>query len=215
MKLLILIPCSSKKTKRGEMEYHKTGQNGIVSSLSKGNGERLLELRKQVALAFQYPPGPDLGFETDTALGFLEARRRYQGNLYRKITVDSWGKLEGTSESGLVIVSALYGLLNYDEPIRYYNRSMNEHIVPKVLLKTWWKRNSLTNVLLDYIRQNKVEEIHDFLSEDYRRALANLSLCCRLLGVHYFPYSYKGLGVASDFRRGIDVNSLIQSREPF
>jgi len=47
--------------------------------------------------------------------------------LYRRVTPVSWDKLKKTWEKlDLVIVSALYGLLKYDEPIRWYDKTMKE-----------------------------------------------------------------------------------------
>jgi hypothetical protein len=210
-KLLILIPCCGEKTKNGTSGYQKNSPNTIFFYISKGAGERLQMLRKQVALAFGEPPGPDVGFEIDAPqIKFLEAYKRYCGNLYSKISNDSWKKLEQNPKIRLIIVSALYGLLNYNEPIRYYNRSMKDHIIQRKLLKTWWKTHALTDILLNYIKINEIREVHDFLSKDYRDALRNLSMCCKSIGVLYFPHDYPGLGSGSDFHRGVDVNDLIQ-----
>jgi len=47
--------------------------------------------------------------------------------LYRRVTPVSWDKLKKTWEKlDLVIVSALYGLLKYDEPIRRYDKTMKD-----------------------------------------------------------------------------------------
>jgi len=210
-KLLILIPCCGKKTKHGTSGYQKNSPHTIFFYLSKDMGERLRMLRKQVALAFNEPPGPDVGFDVDNPqIKYLEAYKRYCGNLYRKISSDSWDKLKQNPKIRLIIVSALYGLLNYNEPIRYYNRSMKDHITPRRLLKTWWKKHALTDILLNYIRLNEIEVVHDFLSQDYRDVLADLHLRCKFIGVLYFAHNYPGLGSGSDFRRGSDVNELIQ-----
>jgi cytoplasmic iron level regulating protein YaaA (DUF328/UPF0246 family) len=206
-----LIPCCGEKTKHGTESYQILSRNSIISYLSKEKGERLLKLRKQVALAFRETPGPDLGFETDNPeIKFLEAYKRYRGNLYSKIANDSWNKLERNPKIRLIIVSALYGLVNYNEPIRNYNRSMKDHITPERLLKTWWKMHSLADILLNYVRLNEIKEVHDFLSNDYRDALTNLPWRYKSIGVLYFPHDYPGLGSGSDFHRGIDVNKLIQ-----
>jgi len=210
MKLLVLIPCCGEKTKNGTEDYHKLSRNSIISYLSKECSERLLKLRKQVALAFQEAPGPDLGFEAgDIQIKFLEAYKRYSGNLYSKISNDSWRKLERNSQLSLIIVSALYGLLSYNEPVRCYNRSMKDHIHGKSL-KNWWKTHFLTDILLDYIKRNQVEEVHDFLSRDYRDTLSNLSFRCKSIDVLHVAHNYPGLGSGSDFHRGIDINSIIQ-----
>jgi len=212
MKSLILIPCCRLKAKNGSEDYRELKRNSIVFYLSKEYGERLLELRRRVALAFRELPGPDFGCETnDAQIKFLEANKRYNGRLCGRISEDSWNTLKIKPEIRLIMISALYGLLNYNEPIRYYNRSMKDHIFLGRLLKTWWKMNSLTDILLEYIVRNDIMEVHDFLSGEYRDALENLHMRCESIGVFYSPYNYRGLGSGADFHRGIDVNNFIQN----
>lgn len=187
------------------MEYD--GSNCIVKNLSLDAGKRLMELRKQVAMAFNEGYGPDLGFEiSEPKIKYLEAYERYSGHLYGKIFENSWNKLNRNPELKLVIVSALYGFVNYNESIRYYNRTMKDYIYPGKLLKTWWSNQSLSEILLDYVTQNGIQKVHNFLSTDYAQALS-----LKEIKVQHIPHTYPGVGSGSDYHRGRDVNTLIQS----
>jgi cytoplasmic iron level regulating protein YaaA (DUF328/UPF0246 family) len=162
-------------------------------------------------MAFHEEPGLDLGFEdVGPRIKYLEAYNRYSGNLYSRISESSWKMLSKNPELNLIIVSALYGLVNYNEPIRYYNITMKNHIYPGRLLKTWWKNQNLSNILLDYVTKNKIEVVYDFLSDDYAQAVEHFPLSVKKIGVQYFSHTYSGLGSGSNYYRGEEVNKLIQ-----
>lgn len=191
------------------MGYNRS--NCIVNNLSLEAGKRLMELRRQVSIAFKEEPGPDLGFEVvEPKIKYLEAYQRYSGHLYSGISENSWNKLSRSPRLKLIIVSALYGLANYNEPIRYYNRTMKDQIYPGKLLKTWWNDQRLPEILFDFVIQNKIEVVHDFLSTDYAHATWNFSSRLEEIGVHYLPHAYPGLGSGSDYRRGREVEELIR-----
>lgn len=206
---LILSPCCLEKKRGGTFAYSK--KSCIVQNLSRESGMRLIELRKMVGAAFDNTQGLDLGFEViNPKIKYLEAYKRYAGHLYSEISVESWKKLCQIPELKFVIVSALYGLVNFNEPIRYYNRTMKDHILPGRLLKTWWKQQGLSSIILDYVVKNKIEKVHDFLSIDYSQATSNLTSSLNGLAVSYIHHSYAGLGSGSDDHRGRDINASIQ-----
>jgi cytoplasmic iron level regulating protein YaaA (DUF328/UPF0246 family) len=205
---LILVPCCDVKNQGGDFEY--SSQNSIVEDLSPENRTRLLQLRKSVAIAFGETHGPDLGFDVrKPEIKYIQAHRRYAGNLYSQIHENAWEKLFQAPNLKLVIVSALYGLVNVGELIRYYNRTMKDHIFPGRTLMTWWKQQSLSSIMVDYIANNEVEKVHDFLSIDYSRAISNLSSSLKRREVSYVPHRYPGLGSGSNYYRGRDINALI------
>jgi len=209
-KTLILIPCCGNKRKGGVFQYDSS--NGIINNLDLEAGRRLMKLRRQIAQAFKDSPGPDLGFENVTCkVRYLPAYKRYIGHLYSEISQNSWIKLNKTPELRLIIISALYGLVNYNEPIRYYQRKMKDHIYPGRLLKTWWKNHNLSSILLNYIIRNDIEVVHDFLSTDYFYVIRDLHLYLKKFEVQYIRHTYPGLGSGSDYYRGKHVNTLIQS----
>ncbi|MCS7135621.1 MAG: peroxide stress protein YaaA [Nitrososphaerota archaeon] len=209
-KTLILIPCCGSKNPGGFTIYN--GKRCIANYLSVNVGKRLMELRRHVAIAFGERLGPDVGVEVlGTQISYMKAYERYCGNLYSKISKSSWEKLNDSQNLSLVIVSAFYGILRHDELIRNYNRAMNKDRVDGVLLKTWWSRQGLCDILLDYIIKNRIETVHDFLSINYSEAIWPFPSKVRELGINYFMHDYPGLGSGSDFYRGKDVYRLIQT----
>lgn len=209
-KILILIPCSDLKTLGGILRYDKS--RCVINYLSPDMGEKLMELRRRVAVAFKEKLGPDIGFDQPvTQIEYMEAYKRYSGNLYSRITKSSWENLNHSQNLSLLIISALYGVVRHDEPIRNYNRSMNRDKIEGKLLKTWWREHGLYDVLLDYIITNNVKVVHDFLSLNYSEAVWPLQSEARRIGVNYIVHDYSGLGSGSNYRRGEDVQELIQS----
>ncbi len=209
-KTLILIPCCGSKNPGGFPSYD--GTSCIVNYLSPNVGKRLMELRRQVAMAFGEELGPDVGVAIpETQISYMRAYERYCGKLYSRITKSSWKKLNSSQNLSLIIVSAFYGILRHDEFIRSYNRAMNIDKVNGVLLKTWWRRQDLCDFLLDYVTKNEIKVVHDFLSINYSEAIWPLRSRAKELGIKYIPHEYPGEGSGSNYRRGEDVNRLIQT----
>ena len=209
-KVLILIPCSKSKKSGGAPFYERA--NCIVNYLSQSAERRLIELRRRVAVALRETLGPDVGVETtETQIKFMRAYDRYSGNLYSKISKSAWEKLNRSQNLGLVIVSALYGILKHNELIRDYNRAMDRDKVEGVLLKTWWNTQGLHEILLDYIADNEIKVVHDFLSKNYSEAIWPLQSRAEELGIEYVKHGYSGFGSGSNCRRGEDVERLIKT----
>jgi cytoplasmic iron level regulating protein YaaA (DUF328/UPF0246 family) len=207
---LILIPCCGTKNPSGSPVYD--GRFCIVNHLTASAGAKLMELRKRVAINFKEESGPDVGFEKQaTQIKYMKAYERYCGNLYNRISRDSWEKLNKHQNLSLIIVSAFYGILKHDEFIRNYNREMNRDKIEGVRLKTWWSRQGLCDILLDYITKNRIEVVHDFLSANYSEAIQPFQSKIKEIGLEYHFHDYSGLGSGSNYYRGEDVNRLIQT----
>jgi cytoplasmic iron level regulating protein YaaA (DUF328/UPF0246 family) len=211
---LILVPCCLRK------KPDDTGDTGdtpdydrrfcITNYLSKDKAKKLMELRRLVARNLE--AGPDIGSETlqATQVRYMRAYERYRGQLYSKISRESWEKLNGHSDLSLIIVSALYGILRHDEFIRNYDRKMTDKIEGRQL-KTWWKNKGLCDILLDYVKRNKIEVVHDFLSEDYSEAIKPFQSKIKELGLRYEYHKLSEFGSGSNYYRGEEVNELIQT----
>lgn len=205
---LILLPCCYKKREGGSAEYSRS--NCISNNLGP-EGDKLMQLRGQVGAAFDEKHGPDLGFADDMpTIEYLEAYKRYRGNLYSKISESSWRKLAQTEKLKLVIVSALYGLVNWNEPIRYYNRTMDDNIRLGRRLNTWWRHRRLSDILVAYVARNGIRRVHSFLTPKYSMAVHSLSSGLNQNAVRLTSRRYQGLGSGSDYHRGTEVNALIQ-----
>jgi len=173
--------------------------------------KKLMELRRLVARNLE--AGPDIGSETlqATQVRYMRAYERYCGQLYSKISRESWEKLNGHPDLSLIIVSALYGILRHDEFIRNYDRQMKDKIEGRQL-KTWWRNKGLCDILLDYVKRNKIEVVHDFLSEDYSEAIKPFQSKIKELGLRYEYHKFGSeFGSGSNCYRGEEVNELIQT----
>lgn len=136
-RVLILIPCSGSKKSGGIIEY--STKSSISNYLTSSSREHLLSLRRKLFDYFSISFGQDVSYPNDSTINYMEAYKRYTGmhsQIYRQIYSSSWEKIGGTQNLDLVIVSALYGLLRYDEPIRYYDITMKDRIGHQTL-KTW------------------------------------------------------------------------------
>lgn len=194
-RVLILIPCSGKKRKGGTPIYN--ANSSILNYLTDSSKEHLLSLRKRVFECSPFAFG----------IGYMEAYKRYNGNIYRQISSSSWDKLIKNPELDLVIVSALYGLLRYDEPIRYYDTSMTNKI-GKHTLRTWWRKNGLCAILKDYINKNNISKVHNVLSNDYNEAIRD---CFSDMKLNYFYHDFKKHRSGSNAHRGKWVDDFIKN----
>lgn len=207
-RVLILIPCCGSKRKIGETEYN--ANNSIFYYLNSSFKEHLLNLRRRLFEYFSIPFGRDISQQDDGAIFYLEANKRYTGQysqIYRQISSNSWEKLRKTANLDLVIVSALYGLLRYDEPIRYYDKTMKNKIGNKTL-KAWWRNNDLCAILEDYVNRNNISEIHLVLSNDYSEAIKGCFIDMKVKSIHYDFSEYKS---GSNAYRGKWVEDFIQN----
>ena len=122
--------------------------------------------------------GPEFGGPSPTREIYLPAFERYCGRFFDRLTTISptfWTKIRDQSLE-ILIVSALYGVLLWDELIQDYDchladrtRNGKEQAVSEV-----WK-HTLTSALGSFIRDSKsstpISTIYDLLSEEeYQRA---------------------------------------------
>jgi len=140
----------------------------------------------------------------------MKAYKRYTGpyaQIYRQISPNSWDKLEKTANLDLLIVSALYGLVRYDEPIRYYDKTMKDRIEGQTL-KTWWRNHDLCTILKDYINKNNISEVHVVLSNDYNEALFG---CFTDIGAECVHHDFSEYRSGSNAYRGKWVDAFIHN----
>ena len=207
-RVLILIPCSASKRKLGGTIYNIS--SSILNYLTNSYKERLLSLRKRLFKYFSLQFGQDVDHQDEYNIHYLEAYMRYTGKysqIYRQISPSSWYKLKQNTNLDLVIVSALYGLLRYDETIRYYNKTMKDKMGNNTL-KTWWKNNGLCKILKDYVDKNHITKIYNVLSKDYTEALRNYFIDTEAKFVYKDFSEYKS---GSNAYRGKWVDNFIQN----
>jgi len=205
-KTLILIPCSGSKRKGSTVTYDP--KSAIFDHLTSSSREHLLRLRRKLFGHFSMKMGQDVGYPDEDEIEYMQAYSRYTGQIYRQISPLSWDKLKRTPHLDLVIVSALYGLVRYDEPIRYYDKMMKDRVEGQ-LLKTWWRNNNLGEILREYINKNNISEVHVVLSNDYKEALSN---CFRDTDeVRYVSYDFSKYKSGSNAYRGRWINEFIRN----
>jgi len=205
--VLILVPCSGSKKTGGTTEY--SASSCIFNYLTSA-AEHLLSLRRKLFDHFSIPLGQDVGCADHGTIMYMDAYRRYTGahsQIYRQITCSSWEKLGGTQNLDLATISALYGLLRYDEPIQDYNVCMRDKIGHQTL-KTWWRNNGLCTIVKDYIKQNNTSEVYGVLSSDYSEALRE---CFGNVSPEHPPPDFSRYGSGSNAHRGKWIDYFIQS----
>lgn len=211
-RVLIFIPCSGSKESGGITEYSTT--SSIINYLTSSSEEHLLSLRRKLFEYFSISFGQDVGYPNDGTIKYMEAYKRYTGkrsHIYPKICSSSWEKIGETQNLDLVIVSALYGLLRYDEPIQDYNVMMSgkRGKTGRQTLKTWWRNSGLCAILKDYIYENSISEVHNVLSNDYNEALLGCFMNMEIKYEYHNEFS-KYISGSND-HRGKWVNDFIQN----
>ena len=84
----------------------------------------------------------------------------YTGRIYKKVHQENWQK----QKTDVIIVSALFGLLQHDELIPYYNVVMTDKIPGSdEIISTYWRKHNLNQYI-----NNKT--IVDLLFSKYRKA---------------------------------------------
>ena len=134
-KELIVIACSKSKRKGGAGEY---SPSPLADLLSEDRFRQLMKARKNISEILNLSPGPDLGTSAaDEKILFLPAYQRYSGIVYKENDFDQ--VYPGIASRKVIIISALYGVLDASEFIRNYELKMDHKLPIGVRVTTWWK----------------------------------------------------------------------------
>ena len=211
MKSLILLPCSNSK-KPGGLPVYK-GSFSVVRSLPQDLGVQLVRLRREL---FDYykdiAPGheicqPGQAVSNSDKLEYMEAFERYSVSkslVYSRITHNIWNELAKSNDVCVLIVSALYRILNYNEPIQNYNRAMDIDKVQGTKLQTWWNENGLPEIVKSLALVHGIGRIYSFLSKPYAEAVGLYQL-----GFDIEDFPELNCGIGTPRRRGEKFNSLV------
>lgn len=203
---LILIACCNEKTTGGSTEYQISKLEKYVSSQALN---KLLVSRKTLADIKKLLPGPDSGISTNqTKILYKSAYSRYYGIVYKRSNfVTSFPRVNNKK---VLIVSALYGILDANDSIREYQAKMDETLPQHTRLATWWKNQHLGAILEEYILNLRPGCVYDLLSNVYRSALAPWPpMNLRGQGINFIQYDYPGEGTGSLWHRGDDLFKLL------
>lgn len=198
---IILIPCSGKKVPGGQSNSQPSK---LMDTLSPATFQKIMSARQEIAIILQKTRSLGLGFKDDDGESkYLPAFQRYQGLIY--VHSDT-SRLYPAFKGRLVIISALYGLLDGNDLIRDYELRMNDTLPTGIRVGTFWRQHELRDILLELISRVDVDEVHDLLSEQYREALRpwpdSKIKNCRV-------YDYPGMGQGSSFARAKDLKRLL------
>ena len=155
-KALVLIPCCKEKGVK-EADVYKNPLPGLIS------------LREQ--LLYEFGLTAELVGREENKVGILNetgvvtrAVDLYRGNFYRvageslKDLADDQG-----GQVTILIVSALYGLVQLDEGIRIYNLKMADRLSNGLPINRYWQKAGLWKVLLNYITNNEIGYVWSLL----------------------------------------------------
>jgi cytoplasmic iron level regulating protein YaaA (DUF328/UPF0246 family) len=206
---VVLIACSKRKQVGGYQDYIPSGR--LEQALSPESFEKLMNARTElVNSASKYLPiGPDIGIHGGhVAAQYLPAYQRYTGIVYDRGRVQDL--YPGQSNVRLLIISALYGLLDGEDLIQEYDLVMKETISGQRLY-TWWKRHNLGCIVEEYILACNPAIVHDLLPISYQNALHPWPT----EGIRHLwkPLDCYGLGQGSSYRRGEYVEMLLSKQQ--
>jgi len=198
---VILIPCSGQKIGGGRPEY---GQSRLREILGDSQFSGLLDARRELGRLRGFTPGFDLGAsDNSVAVEFRPAFERYDGIMYRRA---DFRRLFSHFPGRVLIISALYGLLDAGDPIRSYDLSMNDHLPSGDSIWRWWKRRGLQELIAVSLGNLRPTEVHDLLIGSYRKAAIFPETIDRF---HVKTYNYPGMGFGALYHRGDDLRKLI------
>lgn len=166
-----------------------------------------MDARRGLAMWLGLQPGPDLGFhEINENIAYLPAYQRYDGVIYKTGNMRHlYNKYKGL----VIILSALYGLIDASDTIRNYDLAMTDSLPIRSRVSTFWQKQGLREIIEEYYLASESSTLHDLLSNNYRKALDPWP-SSRITSYH--PYNYPGLRTASNYPRGEDINKLLTQR---
>jgi len=198
---IILIPCSGSKVSGGQSNSQLSK---LADFLSPASHQKLTSARQEIAAILQEGQSLGLGFKDDDKESkYLPAFQRYQGLIYAHSDLS---RFYPAFKGCLVIVSAMYGLLDGNDLIRNYELSMDDTLPTGIRVSTFWRWHELREILIELISRDDVTEVHDLLSEKYREAIRpwpdSRIKNCRV-------YNYPGMGQGSSYARAKDLKQLL------
>lgn len=201
---LVLIPCCAKKRSGGAPNFDQPSR--LKDGLSDASYRRLLSARRKLAATLNYPPGPDLGFDHQHPHNqFLPAYKRYIGLIYSESHLE---ELYPRSNLKILIVSALYGLVDADDPIRNYNLTMDDKINGSKVLR-FWQELHLGEILCEYVHNTAPASVYDLLTENYRKAVPSWPGCPDITRQVIIP-DFPGRGFYVLRQRGKYLKKLLE-----
>ena len=218
MKKLLVTASSKTKEKKNEITFKKPSYT-FYDSLSESNKKSFFNARSMLLHEFGFNEGPDTHQVSakSTSSIFLPAFQRYKGRTFSKVTPDAWSVLNDHSDTlDCVILSAFYGLIRFNEPIRAYTIRQDTKMNSGKEIGKFWRDQGAQEWLFDYIQKNKFDEVKFVLSTSYSDIVGKEELLRRLkddLGIQAEDKQFKQGGMKSMLLRGQYINDFLLQNE--
>jgi cytoplasmic iron level regulating protein YaaA (DUF328/UPF0246 family) len=211
-----LIVTASSKSKRSEDETPFSSiEKSFADSIGSENKEKILQARSSLLKDFKLDKGPDTHnkIKSSAKPRYLPAYIRYSGRTYSKITDKAWEVINDQPEKfDCIILSALYGLIRYNEPLRNYTIKQVTKLPSGQVIGKYWKGQGAQDWLFSYIRSNEIDNVKFVLSTSYSDIVGKEQLMGRLeeeLGINSEDQQFKQGGMKSMLLRGQYINNLL------
>jgi cytoplasmic iron level regulating protein YaaA (DUF328/UPF0246 family) len=199
---LILIASSYKKAPGGEPTHPPSR---LKTTLSASTYKQLKSARKELKAILQETSGHTLGIDKAGEKRYQPAYQRNQGFVY---LFSDFYHLFPKFEGRVLIVSAMYGLLDANDYLRNYNLRSGDTLPNGQRVDTFWKQHGIRDILLECISRIAADEVHDLLPEKHR---AMLSPWPDPQIANYLPYTFPASGQGTGFERPTVLKSLLTS----
>ena len=169
MKKLLVTASSKTKLKTNEIAFKKS-EKPFYASLSDKNKKIFFNARSYLLDEFGLDEGPDTNdslAKTEEPI-YLPAYLRYKGRTFSKVTPEAWDALNSNTDAfDCVILSAFYGIIRFNEPIRNYSIRQDTKMKSGQTISKYWRDQGASEWLFDYIKKNNIEEVKFVLSTEY------------------------------------------------
>ena len=197
---VILISCSGKKAPGGQPDHPSSK---LANYLNSATYRVLLNARRELKAILQDAPEQGLGFDKAGVTKYQPAFQRYQGFIY---LYSDFYRLFPKFSGRVLIISAMYGLLDGGDYVRNYNLRLTDRLPTGMCVETFWKQHGLKDILVECLSNAGVDEIHDLLPEKYR----NLLNPWPAPGIkNYKSYNFPASGQGTGYERPATLKSLL------
>ncbi|MHA2503373.1 MAG: peroxide stress protein YaaA [Candidatus Kariarchaeaceae archaeon] len=208
----LIVTASSKSKCEFTDKPYAFGSHSFADKLDTEFKQQLRDSRLHLASTLKFKMGTDIevGSVKIEPEEYLPGYIRYTGRTYSKITDAAWQALDGSSDVDMVILSALYGLMRYNEPVRNYEIKQADKF-ENTKIQTFWKRQGAKDWLTSYIHNSDIDDVKFVLSDSYSNIISRDALIAELRdeGISAEDKQLKDTGRASMLRRGEYINDLL------
>ena len=214
MKKLLVTASSKTKEKKNEISFKKPSGT-FYDSLNDSNKKTFFNARTMLLHEFGFNEGPDthkVSTKSSSTI-YLPAFQRYKGRTFSKVSGEAWSILNDHPDSlDCVILSAFYGLIRFNEPIRGYAIRQDTKMNSGKMIGKFWRDQGAQEWLFDYIQKNQFDEVKFVLSTSYSDIVGKEELMRRLsddLGIQAEDKQFKQGGMKSMLLRGQYINDFL------